>query len=816
MLAGARGRAMARYPYAGHTYEVAARFVDVALRRDDSLFTPGRAIWTMPLLDEIHRRFVEHEDGRTDVGFEDKLRSQLSDASPDVYQAMAELLYLYYFPARWTIVGATKRARIGEILRWSPSPVSIPADLDAALDDGVASGGAAYHNRKPAIIRQLLAYVQAWKGLDQAQRDLAFADPWLFEAFVDSVPSAKGAAYARESFLHVVHPDTFERIFSRSEKWRLLEAVTEIAPSVGDNDRRLWGLRQHLTPRLGDDFDWYDTIPARALWRPFDDPWTGYLYWGGRFRAWAEFDRAERDYKLRIAERMGEARVALREGASDWVARLKRAYGSPNNITNFHAHGAFLRWVEADPERARPLLAALWDGDGSVLDRFAGLLEQVPADAIAGHGTRVNVLSLLLLAIDPHGLPAYKASQLQRSYELTNTPFDVTTSEIGTYRRSLDHYDAIIERGKAMGLELRDRLDAQGVLWCIVTSPAGDDWPPEERVAFERWRGSVPPPEPPGPTGEEEDDGDTMPIALEPTDPIPPLAARLLLADEHLREIAHLLDHKRQVVFYGPPGTGKTYVARELAWALAGSKERVRLVQFHPSYAYEDFVEGYRPRRDGGSGFELRDGPFKALAAAADADRAHDHYLIIDELNRGNVAKVLGELYFLLEYRDEEIALQYSAIPFRLPPNLRIIATMNTADRSIALLDAALRRRFSFIPFFPDRAPVEGLLRRWLRQNRPDMAWVADVVDLANERLADRNGAIGPSFFLKADLDDARLARIWRHEIEPYLEDHLLDEPERLREFDLGVLRAAAGGSVSSTLEQPVVPTPEPSDDSQA
>jgi 5-methylcytosine-specific restriction enzyme B len=266
-------------------------------------------------------------------------------------------------------------------------------------------------------------------------------------------------------------------------------------------------------------------------------------------------------------------------------------------------------------------------------------------------------------------------------------------------------------------------------------------------------------------------------------------------------------------VFYGPPGTGKTYVARELAWALAGAKERVRLVQFHPSYAYEDFIEGYRPRPRGEPGFELRDGPFKALAAGALADRAHLYFLVIDEMNRGNVARVLGELYFLLEYRDERIQLQCSAEPFELPPNLRIIGTMNTADRSIALLDQALRRRFAFVPFFPDRPPVEGLLRRWLKKNRPEMAWVADVVDRANERLADRNGAIGPSFFLKADPDEARLERIWRHEIGPYLEDHFLDEPERLAEFTLAHLTAGLGPQgpgIDPLPEEPMVDEPAP------
>jgi MoxR-like ATPase len=396
------------------------------------------------------------------------------------------------------------------------------------------------------------------------------------------------------------------------------------------------------------------------------------------------------------------------------------------------------------------------------------------------------------LAIDPYGLPPFKTTELERSYRLAGFgPPSADAGDVGVYRHSLAFYDAILERARGAGLELRDRLDAQAVMYAIANyADPPTEWPPEEWPAFQRWRSGVPEPPPVDEEGIEDEPPPVEPDGTGTEDPIPALAARLLLDEGYLREIAQLLDHKRQVVFYGPPGTGKTYVARELAWALAGGKERVRLVQFHPSYAYEDFIEGYRPRPGGESGFELRDGPFKALAAAALADRAHTYVLIIDEMNRGNVAKVLGELYFLLEYRDEQIQLQYSARPFELPPNLWIIGTMNTADRSIALLDAALRRRFAFIPFFPDRPPVEGLLGRWLRKNRPEMAWVADVVDRANERLADRNGAIGPSFFLKADLDEARLERIWRHEIAPYLEDHFLDEPERLAEFELRKLRA--------------------------
>jgi hypothetical protein len=167
--------------------------------------------------------------------------------------------------------------------------------------------------------------------------------------------------------------------------------------------------------------------------------------------------------------------------------------------------------------------------------------------------------------------------------------------------------------------------------------------------------------------------------------------------------------------------------------------------------------------------------------------------LLIDEINRGNVAKVFGELYYLLEYRGEQVTLQYSDTPFALPRNLWIIGTMNTADRSIALLDAALRRRFYFVPFFPTEPPIEGLLACWLKQHRPDMQWVAELVDRANTRLADTNAAIGPSHFMRSDLDEDWLKLVWEHAVRPYLEERLIGEEGRLEEFRLDRLRNEIG-----------------------
>ena len=287
---------------------------------------------------------------------------------------------------------------------------------------------------------------------------------------------------------------------------------------------------------------------------------------------------------------------------------------------------------------------------------------------------------------------------------------------------------------------------------------------------------------------QEQPAADTTPAGV--PDPLSELSESLLIERAHLAEVVKLLQKKRQLIFYGPPGTGKTFVARRLGRVLAGDDDRIEIVQFHPSYAYEDFVQGYRPSMsDGQAGFKLVDGALKRLADKARRAPDKTHILIVDEVNRGNLGKVFGELYYLLEYRDEQISLLYSRESFTLPKNLLIISTMNTADRSIALLDAALRRRFYFVPFFPDEAPIEGLLRRWLQKNTPDLLWLADVVDLANRKLGDRHIAIGPSYFMDKDLTEEWVFLVWKHSIIPYLAEHFFGQEDRLGEFEISKLR---------------------------
>jgi len=256
-----------------------------------------------------------------------------------------------------------------------------------------------------------------------------------------------------------------------------------------------------------------------------------------------------------------------------------------------------------------------------------------------------------------------------------------------------------------------------------------------------------------------------------------------------------LLRMKRQLVLQGVPGTGKTHVARCLARLLAHDRpDCVRLVQFHPAYSYEEFVEGVRVRAAEVNGrsevtYPVEDGVLCAFAEQAARRPSETHVLVIDELNRGNLPRVFGELLYLLEYRDQAVTLPYSKRLFRLPDNLIVLGTMNAADRSAVALDQALRRRFSFVEMPPDAA----LLACWLDRHPPadpDETFgprVVRVFEALNRRLARDLGPdkqVGHSFFMIPDLDAAKLSAVWDHHVRPLLLDHLGGLRARLADYE--------------------------------
>lgn len=269
------------------------------------------------------------------------------------------------------------------------------------------------------------------------------------------------------------------------------------------------------------------------------------------------------------------------------------------------------------------------------------------------------------------------------------------------------------------------------------------------------------------------------------------LLADVFITPEILEKALSLLRRKKNLILQGPPGTGKTFFAKRLAWCLMGVKNqrRIQTIQFHQSYAYEDFIQGYRPE-DGK--LKLKNGVFFEFASLASSDSGREYVLIIDEINRGNLSKIFGELMLLIEAdkRRESVQLAYGQFGerFSVPDNLYIIGTMNTADRSLAMVDYALRRRFAFVNMEPnfgepfrDKLIAVGLNRGIIERIRKKLAEVNQLIE--KDPALGKGFLVGHSYFVvdqKPDDHEDWLREIFDYEVLPLLEEYWFDNEDRL------------------------------------
>ena len=253
--------------------------------------------------------------------------------------------------------------------------------------------------------------------------------------------------------------------------------------------------------------------------------------------------------------------------------------------------------------------------------------------------------------------------------------------------------------------------------------------------------------------------------------------------------LTELLEAKYNVILQGAPGVGKTFAAKRLAYSIMGQKDtsRVAMVQFHQSYSYEDFIQGYRPSKEG---FELENGAFYKFCKEAEEDNERPYFFIIDEINRGNLSKILGELMMLIEKdkRGEKIKLLYSNEWFTVPQNVIIIGMMNTADRSLALMDYALRRRFAFFDITPAFSS-EGFKNYLAEKNSPKLESLITVVESLNNTISSDESLgdgfrIGHSYFCTDDeITDEWLKSVVEYEVIPLIKEYWFDEPTKVRDW---------------------------------
>lgn len=290
----------------------------------------------------------------------------------------------------------------------------------------------------------------------------------------------------------------------------------------------------------------------------------------------------------------------------------------------------------------------------------------------------------------------------------------------------------------------------------------------------------------------EDDDDD---IEVDET-PLNTYTKENFLADVYISEkqydtLEGLLRKKLNVILQGAPGVGKTYAAKRLAYSMMGVKdpERVKLVQFHQSYSYEDFVEGFRPSNTG-MNFEIKKGAFYNFCKKASDDKENEYFFIIDEINRGNLSKIFGELFMLIEAdkRGNDIQLLYSSDKFSVPKNVYIIGMMNTADRSLAMIDYALRRRFAFFEMKP-AFESEGFREYQYGLENDKFNKLIDCVISLNQRIADDDSlgegfCIGHSYFCDIEeIKENTLTNIVEFEIIPLLKEYWFDEPSKVKEW---------------------------------
>ncbi|MGM0983290.1 MAG: McrB family protein [Pseudomonadota bacterium] len=819
---------MSRYSHKHGTTQLLAAaqcWKETCLLQDGSLFS-NKHLWTLDNLEELDRRFTQNpiEGGDSYVH---KLSLQLADSSPEAIQLMAELNWLLLLFSS-NIKPVTKRRMVKEI--WELSGEGFPEQAPG-LDDqslgGVGSTGTGFNTHRWRELVFLIDVVRAFKSLPADQQHRQTEDPWAFADWMATV-RRDGIRQLPHILNYLLFPDSFEYISVSLDKEKILEAFEGLSKhrlrqlSEREIDQTLLALRQRLEQEHGTEVDFYDS-PWLEQWRP--SPGTWLMAWNPVNWPWKSFQ----DDRLKIAS--GEnvtlpwrtASTQPREGDTFYLVRVGQeprgliARGNIASAPYDDDHYDAERAANGDTACFVDItLTDLRDPDVdayiSMADLQAGTTDGQTWSP-QGSGIEIKSLSAKLVGKLWEKLPPVKVSPAktdsprQQAIQITrpiNTIFYGPPGTGKTYHlrtHLMPRYESEAKRAPT-GEWLEEQL-ANTAWWeaiALALADLGGNASVNQLLIHPYFKAKA------------RVQGRANNPHLRQTC-WGALQQHAVLESETVKTAAEkrisplIFDklHGGRWVLTGEweeAGEGLRETLAQLNQGPASDDARIRrhlTVTFHQSYSYEDFVEGIRPQttEDGGISYEVRDGLFKAFCQRASQDPHQRYALFIDEINRGNISRIFGELITLIEadkraWWDEEgqlvegieLVLPYSGERFGVPKNLDIYATMNTADRSIALMDAALRRRFHFLELMPEPRRIPGSQGDGYIPDGEggllNLRALLEAINLRLRYLLHRDQTFGHAYFTEVK-DLEALRRVMVFDIIPMLAEYFYDDWRQIR-----------------------------------